>query len=206
MISKQYRLKLMKYLQLYKEIVTDKGTLIAEENEITVGSEVFIDENGNIVPAPNGTYENIEYIITVEEGVVKEIIEKEKEEEVETVETKEEIIEKPVEEVFENAEETKEETSETTTEEVKDETSTEEQTEATKEEPSDETIKEIEDLKATIEEQRKEIESLKTLVKEYEEKETVLLDPALGEKEDKIEEVDPRLAKALKAAEILKRR
>lgn len=201
MISKQYRLKLMKYLQLYKEIVTDKGTIIAEENEITVGSEVFIDENGNIIPAPNGTYENIEYIIIVEEGVVKEIIEKEQEE----IDTKEEIIEKPIEEVFETTEETKEETTEETEEETIEEP-VEEPVEEPKEEPSETTLKEIEDLKATIEEQRKEIESLKTLVKEYEEKETALLDPALGENEDKIEDVDPRLVKALRAAEILKKR
>lgn len=199
----------MKYFQLYKEIVTDKGTLIAEENEITVGSEVFIDENGNINPAPDGTYENIEYIIIVENGVVKEIIEKEKEDIVEEVDTKEEIIKEPVEDVFETTEEPKEETkeeqSETTSEEVKEEI-VEEPVEEIKEETSEEHLKELDELKATIEEQRKEIESLKTLVKEYEEKETALLDPALGENEDKIEDVDPRLVKALKAAEILKKR
>lgn len=201
MISKQYRLKLMKYFQLYKEIVTNQGTLIAEENEITVGSEVFIDENGNIIPAPNGTYENIEYIIVVENGTVKEIIEKEKEEEIDIVDTKEEIINEPVEEVFEKEEEPTEEPVEEPTEEPK-----EEQSETTSDEQSETTLKELDELKATIEEQRKEIESLKTLVKEYEEKETALLDPALGEKEDKIEDIDPRLAKALKAAEILKKR
>lgn len=58
---------------------TDKGTLIAE-TEIEVGVEVFIeDENGEMVAAPDGDYTTDDKVITVVDGKVTEIKDKEKE-------------------------------------------------------------------------------------------------------------------------------
>ena len=59
------------------QTTTDKGTLIAE-SELSVGVEVFIeDENGEIVNPENGEYETETQIIVVEDGKVTEIKEKE---------------------------------------------------------------------------------------------------------------------------------
>ena len=61
------------------QTITDKGTLIAE-TEIEVGVEVFIeDENGEMVAAPDGDYTTDDKVITVVDGKVTEIKDKEKE-------------------------------------------------------------------------------------------------------------------------------
>ena len=50
-------LKLFRSLMKLGKVDTDNGTLIFEGDVLTEGMEVFIeDENGNIVPAPDGTY------------------------------------------------------------------------------------------------------------------------------------------------------
>ncbi len=58
----------MNVIRLFSELLklgkveTDNGTLIFEGDVLTEGMEVFIeDENGNIVPAPDGQYS--EYIV-----------------------------------------------------------------------------------------------------------------------------------------------
>jgi predicted RNase H-like nuclease (RuvC/YqgF family) len=56
MVSKKYRLTLARLLKLYKEVDTDKGTLIAEAESLEVGTEVFIDGEEGLVPAPDGVY------------------------------------------------------------------------------------------------------------------------------------------------------
>ena len=56
MISRLYRLKLAKLLKLYKEVDTDKGTLVAEAENIEIGTEVFIDGSEGLVPAPDDVY------------------------------------------------------------------------------------------------------------------------------------------------------
>ena len=50
-------LKLFRSLMKLGKVDTDNGTLIFEGEVLTEGMEVFIeDENGNIVPAPDGQY------------------------------------------------------------------------------------------------------------------------------------------------------
>ena len=72
-------LRLAKALLSLSQTETDKGTLIAE-NELAVGVEVFIeDENGEMVTAPDGDYTTDDKVITVVEGKVTEIKDKEKE-------------------------------------------------------------------------------------------------------------------------------
>lgn len=72
-------LRLAKALLSLSQTITDKGTLIAE-TEIEVGVEVFIeDENGELIAAPDGDYTNDEDVITVVDGKVTEIKDKEEE-------------------------------------------------------------------------------------------------------------------------------
>lgn len=76
---------------------TDKGVLITE-GDLIEGAEVFIeDENGELIPASDGDYETDSQIITVVDGKVTEIKDKEKEEEVpaEVPATEEEVTEEP---------------------------------------------------------------------------------------------------------------
>lgn len=96
-------LRLAKALLSLSQTETDKGTLIAE-NELAVGVEVFIeDENGEMVTAPDGDYTTDDKVITVVEGKVTEI--KDKEEEVtEPIEEPkpEETVELSAQEKFKN--------------------------------------------------------------------------------------------------------
>ena len=55
-------MKLFRDLMKLGKGETDNGVLIYEGDVLEVGTEVFIeDENGNIVPAPDGTYS--EYVV-----------------------------------------------------------------------------------------------------------------------------------------------
>ena len=79
-------LRLAKMIMKLAEIETDKGVLIYE-GELVEGVEVFIEKEGELVPADDGEYIVEDKTIVVAEGKVKEIIEVEKEPEVdETVE------------------------------------------------------------------------------------------------------------------------
>ena len=72
-------LRLAKALLSLSQTETDKGTLIAE-TDIEVGVEVFIEnENGEMVAAPDGDYTTDDKVITVVDGKVTEIKDKEKE-------------------------------------------------------------------------------------------------------------------------------
>ena len=79
MLQKSYRLKLARLLKLYQEVSTDRGLLIAEnDDEITAGVEVFVEnESGEIVPAPDGVYvdtvKKVQYV--VEGSTIKEVVE-----------------------------------------------------------------------------------------------------------------------------------
>lgn len=101
-------MKLAKMIMKLAEIETDKGVLIYE-GELGVGVEVFIEKEGEFVPADDGEYIVKGKTIVVAEGKVKEIIEVEKEPEVEeTVEVieNEEVIvdEKPADNTINNEE------------------------------------------------------------------------------------------------------
>ena len=79
MLQKSYRLKLARMLKLYQEVSTDRGLLIAENDDVlTAGVEVFVEnENGEIVPAADGVYvdtvNKLQYV--VEGGTIKEVVE-----------------------------------------------------------------------------------------------------------------------------------
>ena len=70
-------LKLAKMVLALAETATDKAILI-HEGELAVGLEVFVeDENGELQPAEDGKYETEKQVITVEEGKVAAIEDKE---------------------------------------------------------------------------------------------------------------------------------
>lgn len=96
-------LRLAKALLSLSQTITDKGTLIAE-TELEVGVEVFIeDENGEMIAAPDGDYTTDEKVITVVDGKVTEIKDKEEEVTEPTDEPKpEENVELSAQEKFKN--------------------------------------------------------------------------------------------------------
>ena len=77
MDKKVLRLKLAKMLAKFAEIETDKGNLIYE-GEFVEGVEVFVEKEGEIVPAEDGEYIYEEKTVTVKEGKVESIKEAEK--------------------------------------------------------------------------------------------------------------------------------
>ena len=96
-------LRLAKALLSLSQTETDKGTLIAE-TDIEVGVEVFVeDENGEMVAAPDGDYTTDDKVITVVDGKVTEIKDKEEEVTEPTEEPKpEETVELSAQEKFKN--------------------------------------------------------------------------------------------------------
>lgn len=138
-------LKLAKLLHTFEMITTDKGNLISE-NEVTVGTEVFIENaEGELEPAPSGEYTSKDNVYIVESGKVLEIKILNVEEPIETTETIEETEEfAEVEEIVETIE-----------------TPTVEEVVEVVEEVIDERDKIIEDLKAEIERLKAENEDLK---------------------------------------------
>lgn len=66
------RIKLAKALLALAEISTDKGNLIYE-GDLAVGTEVFVEKDGDIVAAEDGEYIAEDKKITVAEGKVAEI-------------------------------------------------------------------------------------------------------------------------------------
>lgn len=81
MIKKLF--KLSKALLRLGEISTDKAVLIYE-GELIEGTEIFVEKDGELVPAEDGDYETETQIITVTEGKVTNIVDKEVEEKPET--------------------------------------------------------------------------------------------------------------------------
>ena len=139
-MNKAKLLRFAKLLNAFQEIPTQNGNLISDD-EIAVGSEVFVIEveTGELVVAPNGTYENEVATYIVEGGKVVSI--ELKEFQPETVEVIEEVQPQEMEEKI--------------TVDVK-----EDENEATKAE--NESLKmEIETLKAENESLKMEIEELK---------------------------------------------
>jgi predicted RNase H-like nuclease (RuvC/YqgF family) len=126
-------------------ITTDKGNLISE-NEVIVGTEVFIENaEGELEPAPSGEYTSKDNLYIVESGKVIEIKILNVEEPIETTEPIEQTEEfTEVEEVVETIE-----------------TPTVEEVVEVAEEVVDEKEKIIEELKAEIERLKAENEELK---------------------------------------------
>ena len=125
------RLKLAKMILKFGSIQTDNGEL-QYEGELGTGLDVFVESEGDLIPAPDGEYKSEDKTIVVEGGKIKEIVE--------------------VAEEDPNGEETSQD------ENLEDENKSEEGEEAPQDDPKD---KEIEDLKKQLEEKDKEIEDLK---------------------------------------------
>ena len=93
-------MKLFRDLMKLGKVETDNGVLIYEGDVLEVGTEVFIeDENGNIVPAPDGKYS--EYVVKDGKIAPAEVVEPEVKPESEEV-MQEEVIVEPEPEVKES--------------------------------------------------------------------------------------------------------
>ena len=93
-------MKLFRDLMKLGKVETDNGVLIYEGDVLTEGTEVFIeDENGNIVPAPDGKYS--EYVVKDGKIAPAEVVEPEAKPESEAV-MQEEVIVEPEPEVKES--------------------------------------------------------------------------------------------------------
>ena len=73
------RLKLAKMIMKFGEVETDKGTLIYE-GDLAVDTEVFVEKEGEMVPAEDGEYTVEDKIYVIENGKVIEVKEVEVEE------------------------------------------------------------------------------------------------------------------------------
>lgn len=71
-MNKAKLLKLSKVLLHLSETITDKGTLIATE-ELAVGVEVFVENEGEFIPAADGEYLTAKEKIVVRDGKVESI-------------------------------------------------------------------------------------------------------------------------------------
>ena len=92
-------MKLFRSLMKLGKVETDNGVLIYEGDVLTEGTEVFIeDENGNIVPAPDGQYGD--YKVVDGKIAPAEVVEPEAKPESEEV-MQEEVIVEPEPEVKE---------------------------------------------------------------------------------------------------------
>lgn len=83
-IANKLRIALRALLLKAGELATNNGTLIWDgEGELAVGMDVFVQSEGEgeteVVPAPDGTYETEEKVITVADGKVASIEDKEPE-------------------------------------------------------------------------------------------------------------------------------
>ena len=92
--------KLSKMLVKLSETKTDKGVLIADD-ELVVGVEVFIDTEGELIPAEDGEYLTEDSKIVVKDGKVEDIqmiedVKEEVKEEVKNEDIVEEVLEEPV--------------------------------------------------------------------------------------------------------------
>ena len=78
MFNKKFMLKLARMVMKFAEVETDKG-LLTYEGELEVGNEVFIEKDGELIPAEDGEYVAGDKTITVKDGKITEIVEVEKE-------------------------------------------------------------------------------------------------------------------------------
>lgn len=160
--SREKLFKLKQALLKLGSISTSDGTVLIYDNDtLEVGSEVFIDSEEGLTPAPDKDYIYDEKTVTVEGGKIVSIVESP------IVQPTEEVVE---EEVVETSEETLEETVEEETEET---------TETVEEEVVDGPT--VDELNSIIEEQKAMIEDLQTQIEELKKK---LEEPAAEPAED----------------------
>ena len=80
MFNKKFMLKLARMVMKFAEVETDKG-LLTYEGELVVGNEVFIEKDGELIPAEDGEYVAVDKTIVVKDGKIAEIVEVNKEDE-----------------------------------------------------------------------------------------------------------------------------
>ena len=98
MFNKKFMLKLARMVMKFAEVETDKG-LLTYEGELVVGNEVFIEKDGELIPAEDGEYVAEDKTIVVKDGKIAEIVMKEDEQ---PVPIEGEDVENPTEEVVED--------------------------------------------------------------------------------------------------------
>ena len=77
-MKKNLLIKLRQMLLKFEDINTEEGVVLSVEGDLEVGKEVFTtDDNGDVVPAPDGDYNYENKVITVAEGVITVIADKE---------------------------------------------------------------------------------------------------------------------------------
>ena len=77
-MKKNVLLKLRNLLLNFADIATEEGVTLMVDGDLQVGIEAFAyDENGDVIPAADGDYTYENKIITVKEGVISEIKDKE---------------------------------------------------------------------------------------------------------------------------------
>ena len=74
MFNKKCMLKLARMVMKFAEVETDKG-LLTYEGELVVGNEVFIEKDGELIPAEDGEYVAEDKTIVVKDGKIAEIVE-----------------------------------------------------------------------------------------------------------------------------------
>ena len=74
MFNKKFMLKLARMVMKFAEVETDKG-LLTYEGELVVGNEVFIEKDGELIPAEDGEYVAVDKTIVVKDGKIAEIVE-----------------------------------------------------------------------------------------------------------------------------------
>ena len=94
MFNKKFMLKLARMVMKFAEVETDKG-LLTYEGELVVGNEVFIEKDGELIPAEDGEYVAEDKTIVVKDGKIAEIVEVNKEDE-QPVPIEGEDVENPV--------------------------------------------------------------------------------------------------------------
>ena len=133
-------LKLAKMLLKFKIVESDKGNLIID-SDLAIGAEISIeDENGNVIPAPDGEYVIDNQKVAIKDGKIESI---------------EPIEEEPVEEV---------------TEEVIEEMAETDSNETISEPEPDEKDLRIAELEGLLKDRDLIIEELTAKIKELEEK------------------------------------
>ena len=157
MFNKKFMLKLARMVMKFAEVETDKG-LLTYEGELEVGNEVFIEKDGELIPAEDGEYVAGDKTITVKDGKIAEIVEVEKEDDQPT----------PEDRVMIEGEDVENPTDNTIKEDEKD-------------------VK-IAELEAVIAEKDKEIESLKAEIEEMKTKLQMSTDKSPKEKMKEIED------------------
>lgn len=77
-MKKNLLIKLRAMLLNFEDIQTEEGVVISVDGSLEVGKEAFTtDSNGDVVPCPDGDYTYEMKTITVAEGVITAIVDKE---------------------------------------------------------------------------------------------------------------------------------